>query len=72
LRVATFVGEQSSQDFFSNRMFGGIQRAVIAPLRDSSQTVAESVLISRGPDLPANPAMGWSLAHNNQFCRCAE
>jgi hypothetical protein len=47
LRVATFVGEQSSQDFFSNRMFGGIQRAVIAPLRDSSQTVAESVLISR-------------------------
>jgi hypothetical protein len=37
LRVAAFVGEQPSQDFFSNRMFGGIQRAVIASLKDSSQ-----------------------------------
>ena len=35
-----------AQDFFSNRLFGGIQRAVIAPLRDSSQTVAERVLVS--------------------------
>jgi hypothetical protein len=32
LLIAAFVGEQSSQDFFSNRMFGGIQRAVSAPL----------------------------------------
>jgi len=27
-------------------MFGGIQRAVIAPLCDASQTVAESVLVA--------------------------
>ena len=32
LRFTAFVCEQSSQDFFSNRVFGGIQRAVIAPL----------------------------------------
>jgi hypothetical protein len=32
LLIATLVCEQSSQDFFSNRVFGGVQRAVIAPL----------------------------------------
>ena len=32
LLIAAFVCEQSSQDFFSNRMFGGIQRAVTLPL----------------------------------------
>jgi hypothetical protein len=36
LLIAAFVCEQSSQDFFSNRMFGGIQRAVSLPLLDSS------------------------------------
>jgi hypothetical protein len=32
LCFTAFVGEQARQDFFSNRMFGGIQRTVIAPL----------------------------------------
>ena len=32
LRIAAFVGEQTSQDFFSNRVLGGIQRAVSAAL----------------------------------------
>jgi hypothetical protein len=45
-----------------NRVFDGVQRAVSAPRRDSSQIVSESILLAGEPDLPRMPAMSCSIA----------
>jgi len=59
---AAFVGEQSRQDFFSNRVFCGIESATGTALRDSSQTVAESVLIPWWTGFAGDACHGQSLA----------